>query len=99
MLFSCNTIGQLCLGGPGYNSRTVNRLKPRAETITEGEHEGFIAGHSTTEQIFNLRIPCERYLQHQQYLYHVFVDLKRRLIEYGTKLFDLLLRFSTLTPT
>ena len=24
LLFSCNLIGQLCLSGPGYNSRTVN---------------------------------------------------------------------------
>ena len=77
MLFSCNPIGQLCLGGPSYSRRTVNRLKPRAETITREEHEGFIAGRSTTEQIFNLRIPCERYLQHQQDLYHVFVDFKK----------------------
>ena len=23
LLFSCNPIGQLCLGGPGYSSRTV----------------------------------------------------------------------------
>ena len=23
LLFSCNPIGQLCLGGPGYGSRTV----------------------------------------------------------------------------
>ena len=30
-----------------------------------------------TEQIFNLRIICERYLQHQQNLYHVFVDFKK----------------------
>ena len=54
MLFSCNPIGQLCLGGPGYSGHTVNRLKSRAETITEEEHKGFIA-----EQIFNLRILCE----------------------------------------
>ena len=66
MLYSCNLIGQLCLGGPGYSSRTVNRLKTRAETITEEEHEGFIAGRSTTEQIFNLRLLCKRYLQHHQ---------------------------------
>ena len=26
MLFSSNPIGQLCLGGPGYRSRTVKRL-------------------------------------------------------------------------
>ena len=30
--------------------------------------------HITAEQIFNLRILCERYLQHQQDLYHVFID-------------------------
>ena len=29
------------------------------------------------EQIFNLRIICERHLQHQQHLYHVFVDFKK----------------------
>ena len=33
---------------------------------------GFRAGRSTTEQIFNLRILCEKYLQHQQNLYHDF---------------------------
>ena len=30
-----------------------------------------------TEQIFNLRILCEKYLQHQQDLYHVFIDFKK----------------------
>ena len=29
------------------------------------------------EQIFNLRILCEKYLQHQQDLYHVFIDFKK----------------------
>ena len=29
------------------------------------------------EQIFNQRILCEKYLQHQQNLYHVFVDFKK----------------------
>ena len=38
---------------------------------------GFRIGRSTTEQIFNLRILCEKYLQHQQDLYHVFIDLKK----------------------
>ena len=36
----------------------LNRLKPQAEKA------GFRAGRSTTEQIFNLRILCEKYLQH-----------------------------------
>ena len=40
---------------------------------------GFRAGRSTTEQIFNLRILCEKYLQHQQDLYHVFKDFKKAL--------------------
>ena len=30
-----------------------------------------------TEQIFNLQIPFEKYLQHQQDLYHVFMDFKK----------------------
>ena len=29
------------------------------------------------EQIFNLSILCEKYLQHQQDLYHVFIDFKK----------------------
>ena len=55
----------------------LNRLKPQAELIIAEEQAGFRAGRSTTEQIFNLRIICERYLQHQQHLYHVFVDFKK----------------------
>ncbi|WP_419623966.1 reverse transcriptase domain-containing protein [Thiolapillus sp.] len=44
----------------------LNRLKPQAEKIIAEEQAGFRAGRSTTEQIFNLRILCEKYLQHQQ---------------------------------
>ena len=50
----------------------LNRMKPRAENIVAEEQAGFRAGRSTTEQIFNLRILCEKYLQHQQDLYHAF---------------------------
>ena len=55
----------------------LNRLKPQAEKIIAEEQAGFKAGRSTTKQIFNLRILCEKYLQHQQDLYHVFVDFKK----------------------
>ena len=55
----------------------LNRLRPQAEKIIAEEQAGFRPGRSTTEQIFNLRILCERYLQHQQDLYHVFVDFKK----------------------
>ena len=55
----------------------LNRLKPQAEKIIADEQAGFRAGRSTTEQIFNLRILYEKYLQHQQDLYHVFIDFKK----------------------
>ena len=41
------------------------------------EQASFRVGRSTAEQIFNLRIFCEKYLQHQQDLYHVFIDFKK----------------------
>ena len=55
----------------------LNILKPQVEKIIAEEQAGFRAGRSTTEQIFNLRILCEKYLQHQPDLYHVFVDFKK----------------------
>ena len=54
----------------------LNRLKPQAEKIIAEEQARFRAGRSTTEQIFNLRILCEKYLQHQQD-YDVFQDSKK----------------------
>ena len=55
----------------------LNRLKPEAKKIIDGEQAGFRPGRSTTEHIFNLRILCERYLQYQQDLYHVVIDFKK----------------------
>ena len=57
----------------------LNRLQPQAEEIIAEEQARFRAGRSTTEQIFNLRILGEKYLQHQQNLYHVFIDFKKAL--------------------
>ena len=54
-----------------------NRVKPQAEKIIAEEQAGFRAGRSTTEQIFNLQTFHEKYLQHQQDLYHVFIDFKK----------------------
>ena len=54
----------------------MKRLKPQADKNVVEEQAGFRAGRSTTEQIFNLRILCEKYLQHQQDLCHVFLDFK-----------------------
>ena len=47
-----------------------------AEKIIAEEQAGFRAGRSTTEQVITLRILCEKYLQQQQDLYHVFIDFK-----------------------
>ena len=55
----------------------LNRLHPQAEEIIAEEQAGFRAGRSTTEQIFNLKILCEKYLQYQQNLYHVFIYFKK----------------------
>ena len=61
----------------------LNRLKAQAEELIAEEQAGFRAERSTTEQIFNLRILCEKYLQHQQNLYHVLLISKKPLTEYG----------------
>ena len=57
----------------------INRLQPQAEEIIAEEQAGFRAGRCITEQIFNLRILGEKYLQHQQNLYHIFIDSKKAL--------------------
>ena len=55
----------------------LKRLKPQAEKIIVEEQAGFSAGRSTAEQTFNLRFLYEKHLQHQQDLYHVFIDFKK----------------------
>ena len=55
----------------------LNRLKPQAKNIIAEEQAGFRPGRSTDEQIFNLRLHCERQYQHQQDIYHVFIDSKK----------------------
>ena len=55
----------------------LNRLSPQAEKIIAEEQAGFRAGRSTTKQIFNLRILCEKHLRHQQDLYYVFIYFKK----------------------
>ena len=43
------------------------------------EQAGLTARRSTTEQIFNLRILCEKYLQHQQGLHRLQEGLRQGL--------------------
>ena len=73
----------------------LNRRKPQAEEIIVEEQAGLRAGRSTTEQIFDLRILCEKYLQHQQNLYHVFIDLKQAFDwEWHAALWATMLKFN-----
>ena len=44
--------------------------------IIAEEQAGFRAEKSSREQMFSLQNLCEKYLQHQQDLYHVFIDFK-----------------------
>ena len=55
----------------------LNRLQPQVKEIIAEEQAGFRAGKSTSEQVFNPRILGEKYLQHQQNLYHVLIDFKK----------------------
>ena len=55
----------------------LHRLKPHAEKSITEEQAGLRVRSITTEQIFNLRILCEKYLQHQHDLYHVFIDFMK----------------------
>ena len=55
----------------------LNRLKPLAENIIAEEQAGFRHGRSTIEQLFNLRILCEKQLHHQRNIYHVFIDFNK----------------------
>ena len=57
----------------------TEQIEAQAKTIIAEEQAGFRAGKSTTEQIFNLQILCEKYLQHQQDLYHCLHRLQEGL--------------------
>ena len=55
----------------------LNHLKSKAEELLSEEQEGFRAGQSTVEQIFNCRVLIEKHLQHQRDLFHSFIYFKK----------------------
>ena len=71
------TISLICHPSKVLLKVLLNRLMPQAESIIAEEQAGIRSGRSTTEQIFNLSILCEKYLQHKQDLYHVFIDFNK----------------------
>ena len=58
-----------------FASSFSSSAKPSEKIIAE-EQAGFRAGRCTTEQIFNLRVLSEKYLQHQQDFYHFIIDFR-----------------------
>ena len=79
-LHMCQNYRTIChISHPSKVMLTIllNKYKPQAEEIIAEEQAGFRAGRNTGEQIFNLRMLCEKYLQHPQSLYHVFLDSKK----------------------
>ena len=55
----------------------LNRLQPQVEKLLAEEQAGFRPGRSTVEQIFNLRIICEKYRELNKELHHNFIDFKK----------------------
>ena len=60
-----------------YVEDSTQQTSPTGRKDPHQEQPGFRAGRSTTEKIFKLWILCEKYLQNQQDLYNVFIDLKK----------------------
>ena len=52
-------------------------MKPTTTKELDDAQAGFQEGQNTTEQICSLRILLENYLEHQQLLYHNFIDFKK----------------------
>ena len=52
-------------------------MKPTITKELDDAQAGFQEGRSITEQICSLRILSEKSLEHQQPLYHNFIDFKK----------------------
>jgi len=52
-------------------------MKPTAREIINEAQAGFTKGRGTVEQIGNVRTINEKYIEHQNYVYHNFIDFKK----------------------
>jgi len=52
-------------------------MKPTAREIINEAQAGFTKGRGTVEQIGNVRTINETYIEHQNYVYHNFIDFKK----------------------
>ena len=63
----------------------LNHLQPQAESILSEKQKGFRKDRLTTdEQIFNLRIICEKHRELGKPIFHNFIDYKSVLTKFGS---------------
>ena len=55
----------------------LNRMQPRIVSLLSEEQAGFRKGRSTSEQIFNIRLLVEKYVEHGLCLFVNFIDFKK----------------------
>ena len=55
----------------------LNRLKAKADKLLAEKQAGFRQGRSTIEQGFKSRVIKKKHLQHQNVLFHNFIDFKK----------------------
>ena len=75
--FDDSTAASTSLRRTGWSSSVSVWGQVSSEKIIAEEQAGLRAGRSTIEQIFSVRILSEKYLQHQQDLYHFFIDFNK----------------------
>ena len=52
-------------------------MKSTVKEIMNEAQARFTEGHGTVQQISNVTIIKEKYMEHQQYVYHDFIDFKK----------------------
>ena len=86
----------------GWRKRLIpSRAGPKdlpTASLLKNRQASELEGAPPTEQIFNLIILCEKYLQHRQDLYHVFIDIKKALDKVWHAVFGQPWRSATSAP-
>jgi len=55
----------------------LKKLQPKIKTLLADEQAGFKTGRSTIEQIMNVRLLCEKYIEHGRKLHQNFIEFKK----------------------
>ena len=52
-------------------------MKSMAKELINEAQAGFTEGRGTVQQISNIRVINEKYIEYKKYVYHNFIDLKK----------------------